>query len=518
MHFVSALDTVWGVKAVLGLHETVCSGAADGYARMARKPALSLLHLGPGLANSLANMHNAHRAGSPMVNVIGDMATWHKAADPLLDMDIAALAATVSKEVVSCGDGDSLAVKMSQACAAAKAATPAGHSRIATLVVPHNMSWERTPTAATAPSPSSSLRKLSGSIKEANEMSQPVHEFLSSCAQALKDCPRGKAALYIGGQAALTDAGALHCAGRIAAAVGATLYTENAFARLDRGAGLPAVQRLPYFPQDAAAALASFQVLVLVDARRPVANFGYEGGPSTLISQPNSKVWELDACDVDIAAALKVLCSAVGGDAIKPFVNCRGMFCAPVRPVLPKGRLNPTSLSQIIAHLQPEHAIVVDESLTSGNAYWEASQGCPPFSHLSLTGGAIGCGPPLAVGAAVACPHRVVINFQADGSAMYSIQALWTQARENLRVVTVVCANRTYAILKVEMAKQRITPSNGPAAKSLTDISNPVIDWVKLAQSMGVAASKADTCEQLAAQLAAALDQHQGPHLIEASL
>lgn len=515
MHFVSALDTVWGVRAVLGLHETVCSGAADGYARMARKPALNLLHLGPGLANAVANMHNARRAGIPMVNVIGDMATWHKDADPLLNMDICALANTVSKEVVVCAEKDNLSARMAQACKAAKAATPAGMSRIATLIVPHNLSWERTPISEGKKSPRTTSLHASGSTSPSP--SPAATQFLNNCAEALRNCSRGKAAIYIGGQAALADNGALQSAGRIASALGAALFCENSFARLDRGAGLPAVQRLPYFPQDAAAALAPFQVLVLVDARRPVANFGYEGGPSALIAQPDANVWELDSADVDISQALRLICTAVGGDTVKPLVNCGGMFCPARRPTLPQGRLNPTSLCQIIAHLQSKDAIIVDESLTSGNAYWEASRGCPPFSHLSLTGGAIGCGPPLAVGAAVASPQRVIINIQADGSAMYSAQALWTQVREGLKVVTVVCANRAYAILKVEMAKQRIAPSNGPAAKSLTDISNPPLNWVKLAEGMGMAAARAETCEQLAEHMAAALDRP-GPFLIEAVL
>jgi acetolactate synthase-1/2/3 large subunit len=460
-------------------------------------------------------MHNARRANTPVVNVIGDMATWHKGADPLLNMDIPRLAATVSEVVIECKDGDNLSEKMGEACTAAESFTEAGGSRVSTLIVPHNLAWERTEVIKKM-SPKVEALKINGSASPI-KFSPAIENFLNSCAEAIKKCPRNKAALYIGGQAALADNGALKAAGQIAAAVGAVLLCENSFARLDRGQGLPAVQRLPYFPQDAAAALAAFQVLVICDARQPVANFGYENGPSTLINQPDSNVWELDASDVDISEALKYLSNAVGGDAIKPLINCRGMFCPAARSSLPKGRLNPTSLCQLIAHLQPENAIIVDESLTSGNAYWEASKGCPQFSHMCLTGGAIGCGPPLSIGAAVACPQRVIINFQADGSAMYSAQALWTQAREGLKVITVICANRTYAILKVEMAKQRITPSNGPASKALTDISNPPIDWVKLAQSMGVSAARADTCEQLAEQFAAALDRP-GPSLIEAAL
>lgn len=461
MHFVSAMDSVQGMRGILGLHETVCSGAADGYARMAQKPALTLLHLGPGLGNALANMHNARRAGSPMVNLIGDMATWHKTADPLLNMDITALAGTVSKEVINCRQGDDVAMAMRKACASTRAADVAGGSRIATLIVPHDMSWERAPAAkqqlqqlATAAVPS----LKTGAHKE---LAPGVLAFVKDCSKALIGSGRGKSAIYIGGRATLADRNALDNAGRIAAATGAALFCENAFARIDRGAGLPALQRLPYFPQDAASTLSKFKTLLLVDVRRPVANFGYEGGPSQLVLHDDSAVWEIDSGSVDVPAVLQALSDAVGGHSIKPFVNCGGAFCSPGRPPLPKGRLNAVTLCHSIASLQPEGAVVVDESLTSGNAYWEASKGCPPFSHLALTGGAIGCGPPLSVGAAIACPERRIINIQADGSAMYSLQALWTQARERLRVVTIVCANHTYAILKVELAKQRITPRYG---------------------------------------------------------
>ncbi|GAB4823280.1 hypothetical protein N2152v2_010326 [Parachlorella kessleri] len=546
MHFVSALDTVPGMRGVLGLHETVCSGAADGYGRMARKPALTLLHLGPGLANSLANLHNARRAGTPVVNLVGDMATWHKEADPLLNMDIAALAATVSTSVHTCQRGESLAAAMSAAAAEARQASAVGGSRVATLVVPHDMSWERTDSGSSSSSGGGSGGQQVAAGKEKRAVGEIIQEgspeasFLRDCAAALKACPRGKAALLIGGRATLAQGEALANAGRIAAATGSALYCENAFARMDRGAGLPDIQRLPYFPQDAAATLAKYELLALVDVRRPVANFGYEGGPSQLITHKASDddglvsnisfnalrrslrwqedvVWELDDSQVDIPAALRMLCAEVGGQGVTPGVNCGGRFCSTRRPLLPTGRLNAGSLCQVIAALQPPNCILVDESLTSGNGYWEASKGCPPFSHLTLTGGAIGCGPPLALGAAIACPDRTVINFQADGSGLYSVQALWSQARERAHVVTIVCANRSYSILKVELAKQKITPSNGKATRALTEIGNPTIDWVSLAQGFGVPGFRATTCEELAQQVGDALGR-QGPTLIEAVL
>ena len=451
MHFVSAMDSVPGIRAVLGLHETVCSGAADGYARMLKKPAMTLLHLGPGLANGLSNFHNAHRSGSPVVNLVGEMATWHKDADPLLNMDVKSLAETVSKWVAVCDEGDNLYEAMKEACR--QASGPRRHiggSNIASIIVPHNLSWERCTDTVKIERPTVVRPDSTNTVN--------VESFIQDCAEALLQAPAGKTALYVGGSASTCDGNALLHVGKIASKLGAPVFCENAFARVDRGAGLPNLQRLPYFPQDAAATLKKYSTLLMIDARRPVANFGYEGGPSEVVEQPDDSVWEIDSAIVDVPNILERLVDAVGASNVRPLVNCKGTFCSKSRPEIPSGRLTAASLCQTIAALQPEDAIIVDESLTSGNAYWDFSKGCPAFSHLALTGGAIGCGPPLAVGAAIACPNRQVINFQADGSCMYSLQALWTQAREQLNVITIICANRSYAILKVELAKQRITP------------------------------------------------------------
>ncbi|PSC72378.1 acetolactate synthase large subunit [Micractinium conductrix] len=516
MHFVSALDSVGGMRAVLGLHETVCSGAADGYGRMARRPALTLLHLGPGLANATANLHNARRAGTPLVNLVGDMATWHKGADPLLNSDIAALASTVGTHVHACTPGEDLGAAMAAAVGATAGSRGApGDSRVATLIVPHDLSWQRSEEDGAAVQPHANV-PAAGAAQGA-PLPAEVQRFVREAAAALRACPRGKAALYIGGAACLAEGDALPNVGRIAAATGAALLCENAFARLDRGAGLPTPARLPYFPQDAAAALAPYHLLLVLDARRPVANFGYDGAPSQLVTLPDEAVWEFDSRGVDLPALLALLAAEVGGHSVTPGVNCCGVFATLDRPALPTGRLTAAALCQTVATLQPEGTILVDESLTSGGTYFNHSAACPPFTHLTLTGGAIGAGIPLALGAAVACPDRVVINLQADGSGMYSLQGLWSQAREGARVITIICSNRSYAILKVEMARERITPSTGKAARALTELGTPPIDWVSLAQGMGVPGSRAATCEELAAALTAALAR-QGPSLIEAAL
>ena len=300
---------------------------------------------------------------------------------------------------------------------------------------------------------------------------------------------------------------------------GADVVCENAFARVDRGGSLPHLTRLPYFPKDAAKKLESYDVVVTCDARRPIAMFGYDGGPIHLLKQNDDFVWEID-CGGDVANNLKVLLEEVVKVVGEGVAGAKIEAAAAKRPAPPRmpadAKLNPGNLCAVVSFTQPAGCVLVDESLTSGGSYWDQSAGCPEFSHLTLTGGAIGFGPPASVGAAVACPDRWVINLQADGSAMYSPQALWTQARERLKVVTVVCANRAYQILKIEMAMQRIGPP-GFASKRLTDISQPAIDWVGIATGFGVPASTVTTVNELRAALEEAFTRS-GPTLIEANL
>ena len=314
--------------------------------------------------------------------------------------------------------------------------------------------------------------------------------------------------------------GALDALGKVAAVTGAHVLCENAFARVDRGGTLPHLTRLPYFPKDAAAALEAYEVVVTCDARRPIAMFGYDGqGPSHLLRQTDDDVWEID-CGGDVAGNVKVLLEEVVKIVGENVADAKIAAKAAQRPPPPKmpldAKLNPVALCAVVACSQPARCIVVDESLTSGGSYWDQSAGCPEFTHVTLTGGAIGFGPPASVGAAVACPDRWVINLQADGSAMYSTQALWTQARESLKVVTVVCANRAYQILKIEIAMQRVGPS-GPVAKSLTDLTQPAIDWVSVAKGHGVPASTVNPVRELRAALEEAFARS-GPTLIEANL
>jgi acetolactate synthase-1/2/3 large subunit len=247
--------------------------------------------------------------------------------------------------------------------------------------------------------------------------------------------------------------------------------------------------------------------LVLAGAPEPVAFFGYPKLPSRLTPE-GCHLSVLAAPDEEAAAALEALAEALGA---KPDAGVRA-----TREDFPaaEGKLSSETLGRTLARLQPEGAIVVDEAATSGAQWFSLAAGAAPHTVLSLTGGAIGQGLPNSVGAAIACPGRRVIAFQADGSGMYTVQSLWTMAREGLDVTVIVCANRAYRILKVELARADITQP-GPAARRLTDLEPPTLDFVSLARGLGVRAERVETAEQLSTALTRALAER-GPQLIEA--
>lgn len=484
MHFVAALDDVPGMRAVLTLFEGVATGAADGYGRMAGRPAATLLHLGPGLANGTANLHNARRARTPLVNVVGDHATSHKRLDAPLESDIDALAGVVSGWVRRSLRTADLADDAAEAVAAARSAPGC----IATLVLPADVSWGEGGRVA---APRVPRRRA------------PVRPRLLDEVGAVLG---GGTVLLLGGDA-LTAEGLL-AAGRLAAQTGARLLCETFPARLARGAGLPAVRPLPYAPEPALAELADVRDLVLVGAREPVAFFAYPGLPGRFVPE-SCAVHVLAEPGDDATAALVDLAALVAPDAVAEVAPAS-------RPELPAGPLTPARLAAVLGALLPEGAIVVDEALTTGSKLLASTAGAPRHDWLTLTGGAIGQGLPAALGAAVACPDRPVIGVQADGSAMYTIQALWTYAREQLDVTTILCDNGAYAILDGEL--QRVgAAQDGTRARQLLDLGSPDLDFVALATGMGVPASRATTAGELADQLAAALAEP-GPHLIDAVL
>lgn len=485
MQLVAALDVVGGVRAVLGLFEGVCTGAADGYARMTGKPALTLLHLGPGLANGLANLHNARRARSAVVNVVGDHATWHRPFDPPLASDIESLARPVSAWLRTSRTAADLGADMAAAIEAAL--RPPG--QVATLIVPQDCAWDAADGGA-APRPRPRPTRVPDNIVEG--------------AATVLRAPGG--ALFLGGTA-LHEAG-LRAAARIAAATSSPVWQETLPARIEEGSDLPAFAWLPYFPEDVLEALKDVRTLVLAGAPEPVSTFGYPGMPSRLAPK-DCTVLTLARPDEDVPQALDALAGAIGAPAA-------GIIAPREAAARPTGDLNPFTLGQAMAALQPDGAIIVEEAITTRLGYQHFAPAAPPHTVLCLTGGSLGQGLPCAVGAALACPERTVIAFEADGSGMYTVQALWTMAREGLDITTIICANRRYRILQFELARAGIAEP-GPRAQALTDLSGPSLDWVSLAKGFGVPAARAETADALVTALERALAEP-GPTLIEALL
>jgi len=484
MHFVAALDDVPEMRGVLGLFEGVVTGAADGYGRMAERPAATLLHLGPGLGNGLANLHNARRASTPLVNVVGDHAIDHKPLDAPLESDIDAVAESVSVWVRRSGTVDDVAGDAAEAVAAAMA--PPGGT--ATLILPADASWGEGAEPA-----------------ERRDLPDPKpvpSDRVDAAAVALrKDEP---AALLVGGS--VTRREGLEAAGRVAAKSGAKLLCETFPARLERGAGLQAAERLAYLAEFIEMQLAGVRHLVLVDARSPVSFFAYPGRASDLVPE-GCEVHVLAEAGDDAVGALAVLGDALGADADGAVPQPAG------RPDRPTGDLDAEKVAAAVGALLPEGAIVSDEAQTAGIFTPAATAGAPPHDWLTLCGGAIGQGLPLATGAAVAAPDRKVLCLEADGSAMYTLQALWTQAREGLDVTTVIYNNSSYAILNMEM--NRVGAEAGGTALDMLDLSRPDLDFVALARGMGVAAERAETADDLVTHLERALAEP-GPALVEA--
>ena len=485
MHFVAALDSVPEMRAILALFEGVATGAADGYARMTDSPAATLLHLGPGLGNGLANLHNARRAKVPVVNIVGDHATYHMQYDAQLQSDIETAARNVSSWVRTSESTAQLANDAAEAVAAAIG--PPG--QVATLILPADVSWSE--GGEPAPPPALAIP------------SRASDDIVAAVASAVREGER--AALFLGGRALRGDA--LLAAGRVAAATGAKLLAEVFPARLERGAGLPPVERLAYFPELASVQLAGLKHLVLVDAKAPVSFFAYPGKKSYLVPD-GCEVHVLAAPDADVRGSLEALVDALGATAVDPALQ------EPTRPERPEGSLTAESACQAIGALLPEGAIVSDEAATSGLTLFAATAGAPQHDLLTLTGGAIGQGLPVAVGAAIAAPGRPVLALEGEGSSLYTIQSLWTMAREQLDVTAVIFNNRSYAILNIELERVKARGA-GAKAKAQLDLSGPDIDFVELANGFGVPAVRTEASGDFARELERAFGEP-GPHLIEA--
>jgi acetolactate synthase-1/2/3 large subunit len=490
MHFVAALDAVPEMRGILALFEGVATGAADGFARMADRPASVLLHLGPGLGNGLANLHNARKGHVPVVVVVGDHATTHPGRDTPLGSDIATVAANLEGWVRAGADPASLGADAAEAVAAA-AEPPGG---VATLILPADVSWgdggrpaPPVEPAAAAPVPAERVAAVAAALRAGEP-----------------------AALLIGGRAC--RATGVVAADAVARATGARLLAETFPARQTRGGGLPALERLAYLGEFAMAQLDGVRHLILVDAPAPVSFFAYPGKPSVLVPE-GAEVHVLAGPGEDADAALAALAAAL--DVALPAPETISAGYQRPEPALPDDApLTAASLAQVVAALLPEDAIVSDESTTAGIFLYPATNDCPRHDWLSLTGGAIGQGLPVAVGAAVAHPERPVLALQADGSALYTIQALWTMAREHLDVTTVLINNRSYAVLNMELNRVGAA-APGPRAQAMLDLSRPDLDFAAVARGLGVPATRATTNGELADALRTALAEP-GPRLIDA--
>lgn len=486
MHLVQAIDAVPEVRSVLSLFEGVCSGAADGFGRMTGRPAMTLFHLGSGLGNAVANLHNARRARTPLINLVGEHATYHIKYDAPLTSDIAGIAGPVSNWVHTPQSPGS----MGQAGVDALQAAQAGGGQVATLIVPADCAW--------GPSDGPGTPLALPVLPEVSD------DEVEAAVNAIK---AGTRVVLLLGAKALDERGIV-AAQRIADATGAELWRETFAAKIERGAGLPKVERLPYFPEQAMEALAGTDTLILAGAKEPVSFFAYENLNSELTPE-GCAVVRLAGPRRDAAAALEAAADALGAP------KGQATVCPLERPALPtSGDLTDVTIGQAFAALLPDNAIVCDESITSGVPAAALSQTAPRHTWLSGTGGAIGQGIPLSIGAAVACPDRKVVALEGDGSAMYTIQALWTQARENLDIVTVIFSNRQYRILQIELMRAG-AKNPGPKAMGMTTLDNPLINWVQLANGMGVEGGRATNADEFSRLLKRGLETP-GPFLIEA--
>ncbi len=487
MHFLAALENP-RMKSVLCLFEGVCTGAADGWYRMKDKPASTLLHLGPGLANGLANIHNAKRASVGMVNIVGEHSASHLKYDPPLSSDIDGLARPLSHWVRRAESATSIA--WDAATAVAKASEHPG--QIATLILPGDTAWKDAGDAV-VPAVVAPVRKAPDAARV-----EEIAKVLRSGEQAL---------IILANKA--TRGRALELAGRVAAGTGCRLGSQFFTARIERGAGRVPIERIPYAVAPGGTFLKDFKHLITVETREPVAFFSYPDKPS-LLKAPGTIVHPLVEPDEDSEAAFEMLLDALGMTGTAPRIQQR------IETQVPSGALNPVSIALAIAAALPEHAILVDESLTTGRESMGLTMGARPHDLINNMGGSIGYGTPVATGAALACPDRRTFCMVGDGSAMYTIQSLWTQAREQLPVTTIIFANNSYAILTAEYANMGAgTP--GPQALAMIDIDRPTIDWVAMAKSMGVPGVQVTTAEEFHAAMTRSVDAD-GPVLIEVKL
>jgi len=485
MHLVAAIDHHPEVRPVLGLFEGVVTGAADGYARMSGKAAANLLHLGPGFGNGFANTHNAKKARTPMINIVGDHATYHLQYDAPLTSDLDGLAKASSDWVGRSSSPDDLSQLGSEAWQAAHKFP----GQIATMLVPANCAWGETENIGPK-------LEIEGPLKVDDQLIDQAFKSLSSNKNSM---------LYIGGN--FLDEESVTLAGKIASACGCRLATDTFVKRHRRGVGITKVEPIPYFAELAEEFLSGVESIVFIGTRPPVSFFAYPGKKSFL-SPENAELIEVASAFQDGKYALNALNEMFKGSKIDKHLIPDGKIDIPT-----SGELNPENLGALFTGLLPEEAIVSDEAATSGFFVTPHAWNAKPLDWLALTGGSIGQGLPLATGAAIASPDRPVICLHGDGGAMYTIQSLWTQARESLNVTNIIFSNRAYAILKVELDRVGAL-GTGDRATSMFSLDNPEINWVSLAESLGVPAKQTLTVEEFHKAFSDGISS-EGPSLIE---
>lgn len=485
MHFVAALDKVEGMRCILGLFEGVITGAADGYYRMADKPASTLLHLGPGLGNGLANLHNAKKANSGVVNIVGEHAGYHIQCDAPLTSDIQAVARPMSHWVKT--SMSSLEVANDGVEAIKIANTPPG--KIATLILPADTAWGE------------------GSTVQKQQVKTERLKVSDSNVQAVASVlARKESTLILLGGIAVRE-NVLEIIGRIASKTNAVIFSENNNPRIERGLGRVRARQIPYVVDSAVELLKNFQNIVLIGAKPPVAFFAYPNKPSYLAPQ-YCNIVELAAVGDCIIDAVLNLEDLLGSRHVK-----NEHLVKSIETQIPFGNITDVGIAQVLSLLIPEDSIVVDESITVGRGFDINTASAKPHDWLNIMGGSIGFGLPCAVGAATACPDRPVIVLEGDGSAMYTLQSLWTMARENLNVKVLIFSNQAYKILQGEFNNVG-AGSPGLRAQNMLSLKNPTLDWVSLAKGHGVEANKVNNLTELFDTLKGALS-HNGPNLIE---
>ncbi len=484
--FVAAMDRATEIRPLLGLFEGVCSGAADGYYRIRRKPAMTLTHLGPGFANAIANFHNARRARSAIFNVIGEHMSWHVAADPPLASDIESLARPVSAGVWR---ADTPATLHNATVGALQGLQQRGG--IQTLILPMDLQEDPVQHSIAAP-----------------VAAQAAADYdAAAVATVAADITAGRKVLLYLGADALGEA-ALRRLARLAALPNVELVGETFPAASEHGRGLPAIKRLVALAEKAHPYLLGFERVAVLAAEPPVAFFGARGLPSHL-GDP-ARMATVCGPGGRVAEALEELLARVR-PAAAPASTVQRVSDTDLGE-----SLTPESASRVVAAHLPANAIVSAEGATLGFPFNALASQAERHTTIVLTGGAIGQGLPSAFGASVAAPDRKVVALQSDGSALFTIQALWSMAREGSDVVVILASNQRYNILINEMSRNGYALTS-PPVRDLLNLARPAVDWQALSTSFGVPSNRVESVSALRRAFQAALAER-GPRLIEVVL